>query len=242
MLRTIPDNRTLRGLAVLGLILAFRGPAAGQSGDVELNHSLRVRFGLSDPLGPETFADYWETGLGADLSYQASMTEHLEFTAGAGYTVFGLNAGRLSREFNRRASASTTYAFEQGACRMGLFHAGVNIHFGSLWEPVSMLMRLEGVLALIHQEDAMLTESFGGRSARQRLVLGADEAAPGAVAAIGAKIRIQKRCFIVLSADGCVLKTADRVGDSDRVVSDFSRARGEMTVFTTFRAGLDVQY
>jgi hypothetical protein len=242
MLQTIPDNSRIRLMTVLGLIFAFRGLSDAQSGAVELNHSLRLRFGLSDPLSPESFRKYWKTGLGVDISYQASATEHLEFTAGAGYTVFGLNGPQLSREFNRSAAASTSYAFDEGAFRLGLFHTGLNIHFGSIWKPLSYFIRAEGVLALAHQEDAVLTQSFGGHTVRRRLILGGDETAAGAVAAIGAKIRIERRFFIVLSADGCVLRTSDRVGGSDLVVADFSRAQGEPTAFTTFRAGLDVQY
>lgn len=228
--------------AVLGVLFALHGPAFCQSGSVELNHSLRFRFGLSDPLSPRPFRENWRTGLSADLAFQASVTGHVEFTAGAGYTVFRLNARRLSSEFNRAAAADASFAFENGAYRLGLLHAGLNVHFGSLWKPVSYFLRAEGVLGLAHQDDMILVQEFGGLKVRERIALGADEAAPGAVAAVGAKIRVDQRAFIVLSADGCVLQTSDQAGDSDLAAFRLSRAQGKATVFTTFRAGLDIQY
>ncbi|MBN2202176.1 hypothetical protein JW777_09505 [bacterium] len=227
---------------MLGILFALHGLAAGQSGPVELSHSLRFCFGLSDPLSPRPFRENWRTGLSADLSFQASMTGHVEFTAGAGYTVFRLNSRRLSSEFNHTSASSASFAFERGAYRLGLLHAGLNVHFGSVWKPVSYFLRAEGVLALAHQDDMILVQEFGGQKVRERIELGADEAAPGAVAAVGAKIRVDRRVFFVLSADACVLRTSDRVGDSDLAAFRLSRAQGENTVFTTFRAGLDIQY
>jgi hypothetical protein len=242
MLQTILKLHRTRLPAVLGIFFALHGLAAGQSGSVELDHSLRFRFGLSDPLSPTPFRENWRTGLSADLSFQASVTEHLEFTAGAGYTVFRLDGRRLSREFNRTASATASFAFEKGAYKLGLLHTGLNVHFGSIWKPVSYFLRAEGVLALAHQDDMVLVQEFGDLTVREKIDLGGDEASAGAVAAIGAKIRVEKRFFIVLSADGCVLRTSDQVGESDRVAFRLSRAQGDATVFTTFRAGLDVQY
>jgi hypothetical protein len=242
MLQTIFKPHRIRLPAVLAILFSLHGLAAGQSGSVELNHSLRFRFGLADPLSPEPFRENWRTGLSADLSYQASVTGHLEFTAGAGYTVFRLDGHRLSRGFNRTATAAASFAFEKGAYKLGLLHTGLNVHFGSLWKPVSYFIRTEGVLALAHQDDMFLVQRFGTIHVREKIDLGGDETAAGAVAAIGAKIRVEKRFFIVLSADGCVLRTSDRVGESDRVAFSLSRAQGETTVFTTFRAGLDIQY
>ncbi len=242
MLQTILKPTRTRLAAVLGILFALQGPAFCQSGAAELNHSLRFRFGLSDPLSPKPFRDNWRTGLSADLAFQASVTGHVEFTAGAGYTVFRLNSRRLSSEFSRTASADASFAFEKGAYRLGLLHAGMNVHFGSLWKPVSYFLRAEGVLALAHQDDMILVQEFGGLKVRERIGLGADEAAPGAVAAVGAKIRVDKRAFIILSADGCVLRTSDQAGDSDLTALRLSRAQGNATVFTTFRAGLDIQY
>jgi hypothetical protein len=242
MLQTILKSPQTRLPAILGILFALHGLAAGQSGSIELNHSLRFRFGLSDPLSPEPFRENWKTGLSVDLSYQASMTEHFEFTAGAGYTVFRLDGDRLSREYSSIDPANTPYRFEKGAYKLGLLHTGLNVHFGSLWKPISYFFRAEGVLALAHQDDMILVQEFGRQKARERIELGSDEAAAGAVAAIGAKIRVQKRTFIVLSADGCVLRTSDRVGESDLQAKRRSRAQGEATVFTTFRAGLDFQY
>jgi len=242
MLQTILKPPRIRLPAVLGILFALHGLAAGQSGSVELNHSLRFRFGLSDPLSPGPFRENWRTGLSADLSFQASVTGHVDFTAGAGYTVFRLNSRRLSGAFNRTAAADASFAFEKGAYRLGLLHAGLNVHFGSLWKPISYFLRAEGVLAEAHQDDMILIQEFGGQRVRERIDLGADEAAPGAVAAVGAKIRVDQRAFIVLSADGCVLRTSDQAGDSDLAAFRLSRAQGKATVFTTFRAGLDIQY